>query len=80
MEQELRTPGAFYGAKVEGPLQRIPRLGDDRPSGSPRRIESTMNIPNARQIPVEGAVTGPEAPPMRMNAIRGHAHLDDLAR
>lgn len=78
MENEQRTPGLFYGANLEGPLQRIPRVGDDRPSGSPRRAEATMNIPNARQIPVEGAVTGPEAPPARVDAIRGRANLDDL--
>ncbi|MFZ5823146.1 MAG: hypothetical protein ACOY94_02190 [Bacillota bacterium] len=82
MEKEHRSPGVFYGAKVEGPLQRIPRVGDDRPSSSPRRMEATMNIPNARQIPVEGAVTGPEAPPATLDAIRGRAEfesLDDLA-
>lgn len=78
MEKEQRSTGAFYGANVEGPLQKIPRVGDDRPSGSPRRMESTMNIPNARQIPVEGAVTGPEAPPVRIDAVRGRADLDDL--
>lgn len=82
MEKEQHTPGAFYGANLEGPIRRIPRVGDDRPSSSPRKAESTMNIPNARQIPVEGAVTGPEAPPLRLDAIRGRAdleNLDDLA-
>lgn len=79
MEKEQRSPGLFYGANVEGPLQRIPRVGDDRPSSSPRRKESSMNIPNARQIPVEGAVTGPEAPPAQIDAIRGRANLEDLA-
>ncbi|MFZ5815472.1 MAG: hypothetical protein ACOY93_09260 [Bacillota bacterium] len=78
MEREQRTPGAFYGANVEGPLQKIPRVGDDRPSPSPRRVESTMNIPKARQIPVEGAVTGPEAPPAHVDEIRATASLEDL--
>jgi len=78
MEKEHRQPGAFYGAKIEGPIGSVPRVGDDRPSGSNRRMESTMNIPNARQIPVEGAVTGPEAPPAQVDVVRGTADLDDL--
>jgi len=76
-------PGIFYGARIEGPLGRAPRVGDDRPSGSARRMESTMNIPRARQIPVEGAVTGPDAPVPEVDLIRGHMgleQLDDLAR
>lgn len=79
MDKEQRTPGVFYGAFIQGPLQRIPRVGDDRPSSSPRRMESTMNIPKARQIPVEGAVTGPEAPPAQLDAVFGRASLDDLS-
>lgn len=78
MEKEQQTHGAFYGANVQGSLGRIPRVGDDRPSSSPRRMESSMNIPNARQVPVEGAVTGPEAPPAQVDAIRGRASLDAL--
>lgn len=78
MEKEHRSPGLFYGTKVEGPLQRISRVGDDRPSRAPRRMESAMNIPNARQIPVEGAVTGPEAPPANLDAIRGRADFEAL--
>lgn len=77
-------PGIFYGARIEGPLGRAPRVGDDRPGGSARRVESTMNIPRARQIPVEGAITGPEAPaPPQVDLIRGQLgleQLDDLAR
>lgn len=37
-----------------------------------------MNIPNARQIPVEGAVTGPEAQPVSLDEIYARADLDDL--
>lgn len=78
MEKEQWSPGAFYGANVEGPLQRIPRVSGARFGSPPRRMEPTMNIPKARQIPVEGAVTGPEAPPARVDAIRGRVGLDDL--
>lgn len=75
---EQKQPGAFYGANVEG-TARVPRVGDDRPSGSPfKGMESTMNIPNARQIPVEGAVTGPEAPPIHLDEVYARADLDDL--
>ena len=74
---EQNTPGAFYGVRVRG-MNKIPRVGDDRPSGSPRHMESTMNIPNARQIPVEGAVTGPEAPPIDLDEVYARADLDDL--
>ncbi len=80
MEKEQRQPGAFYGANIEGPLRSIPRVGDDRPSASPRRAEQTMNIPRARQIPVEGAVTGPDAPPAQVDVVRGTADLDDLVQ
>lgn len=76
--QGLVRPGVFYGARVEGPLGFAPRVGDDRPSGSTRRMESTMNIPRARQVPVEGAVTGPEAPPADVDIIRGQLDLDQL--
>lgn len=37
-----------------------------------------MNIPKARQIPVEGAVTGPDAPPAEVDEVYGTASLDDL--
>ena len=37
-----------------------------------------MNIPRARQVPVEGAVTGPEAPPPRVDLIRGQMEIDQL--
>jgi hypothetical protein len=74
---EQRQPGAFYGANVRG-AERAARGGDDRPSGSPRRMESTMNVPGARQIPVEGAVTGPDAPPVDVDEIYARADLDDL--
>jgi hypothetical protein len=74
---EQNQPGAFYGAKVVG-SQQVPHVGDDRPSGSPRRMESTMNTPNARQIPVEGAVTGPDAPPLSLDVVYARADLDDL--
>ncbi|MBP2017917.1 hypothetical protein J2Z79_001303 [Symbiobacterium terraclitae] len=83
-ETGMVRPGVFYGARIEGPLGRVPRVGDDRPSGSARRTESTMNIPRARQIPVEGAVLGPDAPaPPQVDLIRGQMsleQLDDLAR
>lgn len=75
---EQRQPGAFYGANVKGADRAVRGVGDDRPSGSPRRMESTMNIPKARQIPVEGAVTGPEAPPAIVDEIFAQADLDDL--
>ena len=81
-QSDALRPGAFYGARIEGPLHRVPRVGDDRPSGSPRRMEATMNIPKARQIPVEGAVTGSEAPTAQVDLIRGQMdieHLDDMA-
>ncbi len=74
----LIRPGVFYGARIEGPLGRAAPVGDDRPSGSTRRRESTMNIPRARQVPVEGAVTGPEAPPPRVDLIRGQMEIDQL--
>lgn len=77
MEKKQIT-GAFYGANLQGPLQKLPKVGDDRPSGSTHRMESTMNIPKARQIPVEGAVTGPEAPPVSVDVIRGTKELDEL--
>lgn len=76
---EHREPGAFYGANVRG-AARAARGGDDRPASSPRRMESTMNVPGARQIPVEGAVTGPDAPPIEVDEVYGHADLDDLNR
>jgi len=41
-------------------------------------MEGTMNIPNARQVPVEGAVTGPEAPLASVDLIRGQMDLDQL--
>ncbi|HYF77572.1 MAG TPA: hypothetical protein VD973_10600 [Symbiobacteriaceae bacterium] len=75
---EQKQPGAFYGANVQGADHAVKGVGDDRPSGSPRRMESTMNIPRARQIPVEGAVTGPEAPPAHVDEIYAQASLDDL--
>lgn len=76
---EQKQPGAFYGAKVKGADHAVSGVGDDRPSASPRRMESTMNIPRARQIPVEGAVTGPEAPPANVDEIYAQVDLDDLA-
>lgn len=75
---EQRQPGAFYGANVKGANQAVRDVGDDRPSASPRRMESTMNIPRARQIPVEGAVTGPDAPPANVDEIYAQVDLDDL--
>jgi hypothetical protein len=41
-------------------------------------MESTMNIPGARQIPVEGAVTGPDAPSVQLDTVYGTTSLDDL--
>jgi hypothetical protein len=76
VSEQLR-PGAFYGANVQG-AERPAKGGDDRPSGSPRRMERTMNIPGARQIPVEGAVTGPNAPSVDVDVVYGQADLDDL--
>jgi hypothetical protein len=78
MAMEQKQPGAFYGANVRGADHAVKGVGDDRPSGSSRRMESTMNIPGARQIPVEGAVTGPEAPPAQVDEIYAQASLDDL--
>lgn len=37
-----------------------------------------MNIPNARQIPVEGAVTGPDAPPVSVDEVYSRLDLDQL--
>lgn len=74
---EQTQPGAFYGSRVQG-ANRAVQGGDDRPSGSPRRMESTMNIPGARQVPVEGAMTGPEAPTIEVDEIYARANLDDL--
>lgn len=74
---EQQRPGAFYGANVQG-ADRAVRGGDDRPSGSKRHMESTMNVPGARQIPVEGAVTGPEAAPAHLDELYGEADLDQL--
>lgn len=76
---EQKQPGAFYGANIKGANHAVP-VGDDRPSSSPRRMESTMNIPGARQIPVEGAVTGPDAPPAEVDVIYSQASLDELNR
>lgn len=70
-------PGAYYGANVRGAARAV-RGGDDRPSGSHKRMESTMNIPRARQIPVEGAVTGPEAAPIQMDEVYSRSDLDEL--
>lgn len=75
---EQKEPGAFYGANVRGAEKAAKGVGDDRPSASPRRMESTMNIPHARQIPVEGAVTGPGAPAATVDEIYSRANLDDL--
>ena len=74
---EKTQPGAFYGANVEGAM-RAARGADDRPSGSPRHMERTMNIPGARQVPVEGAMTGPDAPIMEVDEIYHRADLDEL--
>jgi hypothetical protein len=76
---EQKEPGAFYGVNVRGADRPAP-VGDDRPSGSPRHLESTMNIPNARQVPVEGAVTGPDAPPAHVDKVFAAIDLDDLRR
>ena len=78
MVVEQKQPGAFYGANVKGADHAVKGVGDDRPSASPRHMESTMNIPRARQIPVEGAVTGPDAPPAVVDEIYARADLDDL--
>lgn len=72
-------PRAFYGVNVEGPGRPV-RMGDDRPSGSRRQMESLMNVPNARSVPVEGAVTGPEAPAPEVDEITASIDLDDLPR
>ena len=77
-EDGMVRPGVYYGARIEGPLKRVAPVGDDRPSGSPRRRESTMNIPGARQIPVEGAVTGPDAPLPEVDLVRGQMPIDEL--
>jgi hypothetical protein len=77
MAVEQRQPGAFYGANVHG-ADRAAKGGDDRPASSPRRMESTMNFPGGRQIPVEGAVTGPDAPPAMVDEVYARADLDDL--
>lgn len=74
---EQRKPGAFYGANIQG-AERTARGGDDRPAGSTRRMERTANLPNARQIPVEGAVTGPDAPPANVDEVYARADLDHL--
>jgi hypothetical protein len=76
---ERREPGAFYGVNIKGADRPAP-VGDDRPSGSPLNLESTMNSPNARQVPVEGAVTGPEAPPAQVDHVYGAVDLDDLRK
>jgi hypothetical protein len=76
---ELRKPGAFYGANIKGAARAV-RGGDDRPSASPRRMERTMNVPNAEQIPVEGAVTGAEAPPASVDEVYSQADLDQIDR
>lgn len=74
---EYREPGAFYGTNVRGAREAADG-GDDRPGGAGRRAEKGANLPGARQIPVEGAVTGPDAPPVDVDEIHGHADLDDL--
>lgn len=74
---EQKKPGAFYGANILG-AEKAARGGDDRPAGSTRRVERTANLPSARQIPVEGAVTGPGAPPANVDEIYAHADLDQL--
>jgi len=76
MTEERRT-GAFYGVNVQG-ADKPAKGADDRPSSSPRHMESTMNIPTARQIPVEGAVTGPDAPPAQVDKVFSHTDLDRL--
>lgn len=75
---EQKRAYAFYGANVRGANRAVKGVGDDRPSGSPREAESTMNVPGARQVPVEGAVTGPEAAPAQVDEIYETAPLDDL--
>lgn len=75
---EQQGPGAYYGANVRGPARVAKGVGDDRPSGSPEHVESTMNIPRARQRPVEGAVTGPHAPPLHMDEVYSRSDLDGL--
>ncbi|HYG58715.1 MAG TPA: hypothetical protein VD902_11715 [Symbiobacteriaceae bacterium] len=75
---EKTRPGAFYGAVIRGADQAARSAGDDRPSASPRHMERTMNIPTARQIPIEGAMTGPEAPTVEVDEIYSHADLDEL--
>lgn len=74
---EQQRPGAFYGSNIIG-AERAATGGDDRPAGSTRRMESTMNIPRSRQVPVEGAVTGPEAPPAHLDELYGETDLDHL--
>lgn len=76
---EEKQPGAFYGANIQGKLNRAPRVGDDRPAGGRNGpMERTMNMPNARQIPIEGAVTGPDAPSISVDEVYARADLDDL--
>ncbi len=80
MLAEQKRPEAFTGANVEG-ADRAPRTGDDRPAGGTRGpVESTMSMPKARQVPVEGAVTGPEAPPAEVDEVYERADLDRLQR
>lgn len=70
---EVKRPGVFYGTNVSGnrPVPAVQERGGMR--------EGTLNHPGARQRPVEGAVTGPEAPPIEIDHLYNQVDLDELS-
>lgn len=70
---EVRRPGAFYGTNLQG-RESAPGRGPERAGFR----ERTMNFPGAPQRPVEGAVTGPEAPPVEIDHLYNQVDLDQL--